>query len=275
MPCRPSAIILGLYLLTSSVACSNPSIGTQLSESQAHDVLRVLYSYNIPAVKETIANQNGKSPRFRITLPKAHMPRAIELLHAHAMPRTPQPGFDDLLDTSRLIPGVNEDKIRYITAVAGELAETLETIEGVISARVHIAPVQQEALPLDTTTQAQPRASVFIKYAQGNKRFDQEQVKSMVVGAVQDLRKEHISVVSIPSRLAQSKAFPSLLNLGPLATTASSMPVLKLTLGGLLGLNILLGAALLWMIRKRGQKQDISTQGVTGKTPSGSVSKPT
>ena len=101
------------------------------------------------------AAARARAARFTLRVARGDGARALDLLRALGLPREPRHGFSETYGQPSLIPTASEERARYVDALAGEIERTLESVDGVVSARVHL--VLEEADPL--AVDAKPRAA--------------------------------------------------------------------------------------------------------------------
>lgn len=227
--------LLGLALLLGG--CES-AVETGLSEEAANAVVVALHESSIGARKEE--QPGGEEPQFTVLVPQDDVATALQVLRAAQLPRQSTPGFAELYGEPGLVPTANEEKARYSAALAGELSQSLETIDGVLRARVHLALPERRVLALDAP-EPRPRASVLITYEGPSKPYEDESVQALVAGAVDGMAEDQVAVVGVLSVPPES-AQVSLTRVGPFAVSRGSATPLKLALGGALVLHALLAA---------------------------------
>ena len=137
-----------------------------------------------------------------------------------------------------------------MSALSGELAETVKRIDGVLDARVHLAIPDKRTLVLDENP-PEPRASVLIKYQAGTMPFDPEDIQSLVAGAVEEMPSQNVAVIGVPS-LRYEQANKGLVTIGPIAVTEGSVSTLRMVLLGCVVIFILLAVMVLFALRRKG-----------------------
>jgi type III secretory pathway lipoprotein EscJ len=147
------------------------------------------------------------------------------------------------------------------SVAAPELApseRSLESVAGVLSARVHLAVARRDPLA-GAAELAKPTASVLLTYRGSAPPISEQDVRRLVAGAVQEMTPESVSVVQAHAELDRS-GDDALARFGPFTTSASALPKLRLLLGGAAALNIVLVAAVLalWS-RHRGVRRSLPT----------------
>ena len=237
------------FLAIFVIGCQTP-VQNRLAESQANEIIVALHKHGVGATKK--ASQGATADgRFDVFVTSGDLGKALNILSAADLPRESDPGLNDIFGQGGLVPTVTEERARYHSAIAGELAESIERIDGVLDARVHLAIPDRRTFVLDETPPS-PRGSVLIKYRPGNAPYDVEAIRALVAGAVEDMQKESIAVIGVPSA-AVVESGSSLSSLGPLSIAPGSMLPLRIILGTLLLCIVGLAGLLAWAMRRRGK----------------------
>ena len=226
-----------LLLALALGGCARQELYGQLSERQANEMVALLQGAGIDAKKEP-----REAGQFAITAQQENFGRAIELLHAHGYPRGSFDNVGQMFKKEGFVSSPVEERARLTYAMSQELANTLQTIDGVVVARVHLAVPEKDPL----ADKAKPAsASVFIKYRPGRDLSSQiGQMKALVVNGVEGLPYENVTVALFPAEAAPApRALPVA------AADALSMP-LALAAGA--GAVAVLAGAALWWWRRRG-----------------------
>lgn len=220
-----------------------------LDESSANEALAALSRAGIAA--EKTAAEGGQAAGFGVRVPRGEAARALDVLRAQGVPRGRRQGFAEVYGKSSLIPTPSEERARYLEALAGEIERTLETAEGVVTARVHLVPEEADPMALDGRPKTTARAAVLIKAAGGRTPLAETDIQKLVAGSVPGLDATAVAVVVTPAPEWQANGVGPLASVGPIRVTPSSRPVLVTTLGVGLGIIALLGALLLIALRRR------------------------
>ncbi|HEX6362720.1 MAG TPA: type III secretion inner membrane ring lipoprotein SctJ [Albitalea sp.] len=230
-----AALIAALVLLA---GCSDQELYSQLSERQANEMVAVLRSVGIDAEKRS---QEG---RFSVHTAVSEFPRAVRELSAQGLPREQFDTMGSVFKREGFVSSPLEERARLVHALSQEISSTVASIDGVVSARVHL--VVPERNPL--ADKAQPAAaSVFIKH-RPEKDFSSQvaQIKALVVNSIEGLPYDNVTVALFPAEPLPIPAAPAAGPLGP----AGTLPDAKLIAGGAGGGVLLIGGAWLMLRRK-------------------------
>lgn len=93
-----------------------------------------------------------------------------------------------------------DQRIHKLRAIQGELQRTISSIEGVMSARVHIVTPQQSLFVED---KKEPTAAIYLRFKQ-NSRLNDKQIKGivhMVSRSVEGLKPDNITIIDNEGRM--------------------------------------------------------------------------
>lgn len=184
---RRVLILLPLLLL---VGCKS-SLFENLDENQANQIVAVLREHGIDGVKKRNADKT-----WSVSVDTEKMADATDITRDYALPRGGHANLGELFSRQGLITNPGEDQVRYVYGLTQELSETLEKIDGVLVARVHI--VQPERDPLMRQV-APPSASVMIRYRSDyNVDYMRDKIRSLVAGSVEGLSADHVYLTLVP-----------------------------------------------------------------------------
>ena len=222
-----------------------------LDEPSANEALATLEGAGIGAEKVVDDGAQG-SDRFALRVPRAEAPRALDVLRARGLPRERRHGFAEVYGQPSLIPTASEERARYLEATAGEIERTLEMVDGVVSARVHLVLEEPDPLALDSgKPRAAARAAVLVKIAGGRPPLAELDVQRLVAGSVPGLDPRAVAVVTTPAPIAEAGARGPLASVGPFRVTPSSRaPLIALFSAALATIGVLAGLLLL-SVRRR------------------------
>src|SRR5574341_884221 len=97
-----------------------------------------------------------------VSVDAADSGRARRVLAERELPWQRPPGFAEVFAKGSLIPTPVEERALYHHALAGELSRSLETLDGVVEARVHLALPAPG--PLRPEASRPPRGAVLVKF---------------------------------------------------------------------------------------------------------------
>jgi type III secretion protein J len=221
-----------------------------IDERAANDAARALEGAGIGA--EKVPEEGGVASgaaRFTVRVARGDGARALELLRAQGLPREPRRGFAETYGQPSLIPTPSEEQARYVDALAGEIERTLESIDGVVSARVHLVLEETDPLALDAKPRAAARAAVLLAERPGRTPVSREDVQRLVAGSVAGLDATAVAVV-VTAAPTTPEVAPVLAAVGPLRVTPGSRPLLVGALAAGIGLLALLATLLLVTARR-------------------------
>ena len=141
--------------------------------------------------------QAGKNATYSITVSSRTFSQAVEILKASGYPRKPIQNIGEIFKKEGFVSSPLEERARLNFAQSQELTQTIESIDGVVVARVHLALPEQD--PLEEAKKA-ASASVFVKYLRGTDLGKREaQIKALLVNSIEDLPYENVTVVLFPA----------------------------------------------------------------------------
>jgi type III secretion protein J len=233
---RP-ALLVWLALLA---ACGVPVAGG-LDDSEANRVFVALDRASIDATKEadpTVEN------RWRVEVTRDDLPRALAVLRQEDLPRRDPPTVVDAVAKGALVPSEAAEHAQLVAGIAGELERSLEGIDGVLTARVHLnVPAPN---PFRDEAPQRGSAGVLIEHRGPTPPLSADAVQRLVAGGVSGLIPADVVVVMLP-RAAPPAFEPgdALAHVGPIAVARASMRQLQAALVALIALVAILAGATL------------------------------
>jgi len=187
---RVRRVALILLLCPALLGSCSARIEHGLDEASANGIILALERAGIPASKEA----EPGSDTFSVSVPGRAVGQALEVLRAEGLPRRPEVGLE-AFDEPGWVPTATEERARYEHALAGELARSIESLDGVLDARVHVSVPARDALLPSDSPPPRPRASVLIQVDGKGSPLGTGDVRALVTGAIQGLAAEDVSVV--------------------------------------------------------------------------------
>ncbi len=230
------------YLLITAFAlllngCSDETVlNSNLSESDANDIIAALNHYHIAADKRV--EKSGVS----VLVSAADIERSVNILDSVGLPRKARTNLGEVFQKSGVISSPMEERARYIYALSQEVESTLSQIDGVIVARVHVV-LPERIAPGEPVQPAS--ASVFIKYADSlDPDSIEPRIRRLVATSIPGLvgrEDKDLAIVFVPAKAWRDQT--SVVNLGPLPLTSGQYSLVKI-LFSVLGLLLLIGLCL-------------------------------
>lgn len=158
-----------------------------LSEMDANAITALLLAHDIKV--EKVAGAEGT---WTLTIDESNMVRAVALLDANGLPKEKFTTLGEVFKKEGMISTPLEEKVRFMYALSQEVASTIAQLDGVLVARVHVVPQEQDSLGTNILPAS---ASVFIKYSpEADIESQVPKIKVMVENSIGGLKKENVSV---------------------------------------------------------------------------------
>jgi type III secretion protein J len=174
-----------------ALAACKVDLYTNLDERQANEMVAALARSGIPAERSL-----AKNGRLSIAVDQQRFAEAIEVLRAIGLPRNSYANLGEVFKNDGLVSSPVEERARLIFALSQELSESVSSIDGVLSARVHLALPENDLMK---RTLLPSSASVFIRYrADAPVPALVPQIKMLVTNGVEGLSYDKVAVVLVP-----------------------------------------------------------------------------
>jgi type III secretion protein J len=233
--------LLGVVVATLGLAGCRSDVLHGQSEQEANRVVAVLQEQGIMATKEPDDAEQGT---WKVLVSRRDVPRVWSILQEYRLPSSPGRRFQDVFGKSKLVVAPIEEKALFLEALQGELSHTLESITGVVSARVHVAVPETD---LSGQATSEPKASVMLEFhpdASGAAPVHEDEVRRLVASGVTDLSPENVAVVMRPILIQRSQQAYDFVAFGPLVVAAPSVGTLKMFAIGVVLVVVALGVIL-------------------------------
>ena len=228
--------LLGALLFA---GCNVP-VAAGLEEADASQAVVALERSGIAAEKERDPEKEGS---FRVLVPRDDAASALTSLAAEGLPPRPAPGVLDALGKGSMVPSRLAEHARLVSGTGGELERSLKALDGVVSARVHLAVPPHDPLALGEEPET-ASASVLIRHRGATPPVAMSDVQRLVAGAVPGLSPERVSVVMTSAPTLTAPPGRELARFGPVTVTRSSVSPLRL----IVGVGVLLNALLVGVV---------------------------
>jgi len=239
MPLRSSRPLLLAMLCLLLVACTRTPLLQGLDERQANEVVAVLLRHNISADKHL----NGKAG-FSVTVGQGDLAEAIDLVQAHNLPSAPRTQIASQFPSDAMVSTPLGERARLLSAIEQRLEESLATLDGVHTARVHVS---YDAGPVEGSLQqrkppAMHVAALLVHVPGADEQALLQSVKRFLRNAFVDVAYDNVSVVLTPAQATRTLAVtPAEHYAGPWRSLLLPLALLAL-----------LGGAV-WLLRRSGR----------------------
>jgi type III secretion protein J len=232
-----------IALLLALAACGEQELYSKLSERQANEMVAVLRSANLAGEK-----QPQEGGLYTVVTSGKDFPAAVRTLSAQGYPREQFDSMGKVFKREGFVSSPLEERARLVHALSQEIANTINNIDGVVTARVHL--VVPERNPLADKPQP-AAASVFIKH-RPDRDLSAEipQIKALVVNSIEGLAYDNVTVALFPAESlpGDPKPAPASAAVREMRQTPLALPLVSSAGLGALALS---GGGLMWWRRRR------------------------
>ncbi len=197
--------LLRLLPLALLLAGCTVELQHDLSEDDANDIYVLLQKNGCDPKK---LKEEGAEGKYVISVPKAMVKQAAELLRANSLPRPQADGLHIFAKMKGMIPTATEERAMFVEALGGEVSNSLNHVPGVLEARTIVMIPESNDLT-QPDKKPLPSASVFIKYRSGpdgSAPLTDAQIKEFVATAVPEMRKESVTVLQKQAAVVEAEA---------------------------------------------------------------------
>ena len=185
--CRVSRVALVSAALLLAGCDKETTLHAGLAEQQANLVMAALLDAGIGCHKSA-----GEEGTWDVSVAESRFADAVNLLRKAGLPRNDHQGIGEVFKKTGMISSPSEERIRFMDALAQDIAKTISGIEGVVDARVHIVLPENDPFARHVMPSS---AAVAIR-----SRWDADltdvipSVKGLVKNAIEGLQYEKIMV---------------------------------------------------------------------------------
>ena len=191
---RRASLLLLLTACSFLTGCGTVDLYSRLTETETNEMIAILRRRGIEAEKAA-----SEENTWTIKVATDRFSEAVEILKAQGYPREKFTNMATVFKKSGLVSSPAEERIRFMSALSEEIAETLTHIDGVLTARVHINLPNSD--PFSEKAQ-QSSAAVFIRYrADRNLQNSALQIKTLVVNSIEGLSLDKVSLALFPAEM--------------------------------------------------------------------------
>jgi type III secretion protein J len=190
MRSAPLRCLLFLVLLGAS-ACRE-RIQHGLDERQANELQTVLVERGLDARK---VPEQGKKPTWAIEVADAQSSDAVRILAELGLPRAAAETGCDVFGGSGLVRSPLEEQVCRVRGMERELEKTLQTVDGVLLARVHLVVPPP---PRPGQAPSPSKASAMLRTEPGNAervRKSADTLRALIAGGVEGLSPDAVSLL--------------------------------------------------------------------------------
>ncbi|QFT33944.1 Yop proteins translocation lipoprotein J precursor [Labrenzia sp. THAF82] len=193
---KENAIRLLLLFGCILMAGCRQDLYTGLSEQEANGMLSVLMANGI-SVEKRYNGDDGVS----LLVDETDLAPAIGILSENGYPKTARDSIGSVFQKSGIMSSPFEERVRYIHALGEEVSGTLNEIDGVLTARVHIVLPEKPELGEDVVPSS---AAVFIKHSKNvDLDFITPQIRRLVSNSIQGVEYDSVTVVLVEAEPPQ------------------------------------------------------------------------
>jgi type III secretion protein J len=209
-----------------------------VDDGEANAVTVTLDRAGIDSQKEADPASEGK---FRILVARDDAAPAISVLRDEELPRPHTKGVLEAVGQGALVPSQASEHAQYVAGLQGDLEHTLNGVEGVLKARVHLNLPAPDPLKLGGSP-SKASASVLLEHRGSTTPMTAEAMQRLVAGGAPGLAVTDVAVLLVPRIARADKPDTRLAHVGPFTVARGS----KVPIQGTLVLLILAVLALLF-----------------------------
>jgi type III secretion protein J len=185
--CRALIVAVALAAMLLAGCDKEATLHSGLGERQANLVMAALLDAGI-----TCRKTPGEEGTWNVLCSEAKFAQAVNLLERQGLPREPRQGIGEVFKKTGMISSPSEERIRFMDALAQDIARTISMIEGVVDARVHVVLPENDPFARNTLPSS---AAVAIRSRWNADITDLvPSVKALVKNAIEGLQYEKIQV---------------------------------------------------------------------------------
>ncbi|WP_052044882.1 type III secretion system inner membrane ring lipoprotein SctJ [Candidatus Arsenophonus nilaparvatae] len=179
-----------IWLLLLLTGCHEQELLKNLDQNQANEVIALLQQNNIDAYKKESAKSG-----YIIYIEKEDFIPAVDLINRYGLPRKPRLEIAQMFPSDSLVSSPLAEKARLYSGIEQRLAQSLHSIEGIVTAHVHIS---YELNSIESKKEQKYHVSALIKYNDTIKDVNLliNDIKRFLKNSVNGVSYDDISVVT-------------------------------------------------------------------------------
>lgn len=178
-----------VFIAFLAAACQAELYGG-LSQRDANEMIAILARHGIEAKREPAGTQ------FRVTVEEGQLAAAADVLRQAGLPRETYKSLGEIFPGDGLIISPYEQRVRMMYAQNQEMGQTINAIDGVAQARVHVVMPELDLRGMPMT---KPSASVVVHHRQDVDVPElATKIKTLVANGVQGLNPKDVAVSFFP-----------------------------------------------------------------------------
>jgi len=184
-----------MVLLLTLAGCTR-QLETGLTQNDAQQIVVVLRENGIVATTETDPSQKKDAAAWVVNVrgQSDTLVRAWKILGENGLPREKVKGLDEIFANSGVVPTAAEEKARLLSGLNGELTRTLDSVSGVVDARVQVVLPDNTPL-IDKSEQSPPTASALIQFRGEQPPLKDVEVENLIARSIEGLSPDNVAVV--------------------------------------------------------------------------------
>lgn len=235
--------------------CNSQELYSKLNERQANEMVAALREAGIDSEKK------AADGTFSVLIAAKDFGAAVNTLKAQGLPKNEFQSLGQVFKQGGMVSTPTEERARMLYALSQELSNTIANIDGVITARVHLAMPEKNPM-IDKVRPS--GASIFIKHRADRDLTSQvAQIKALVVNSIEGLPYDNVTVALFAAEgTAGEAARPATparnvkqvsAQAAPASTvpTASARSTATLASGAAVGLLAFGSGGFIWLRRRR------------------------
>jgi type III secretion protein J len=186
---RAVSLAMAAACAVTLASCQTELLSNQ-DQEHANDIVATLRRAGI--VADRVTGKNG----ITVYVEQSSFALAWEVLQDNGLPRKDRVTIMDIFKGDGLVSSPMKEKAQMIFAMSQDLTTTLEKIDGVLTARVHLVlpendPLRQQLVPSSAAVFLRHRANVALNELV-------PQVKQLVANSISGLSYDKVSVILVP-----------------------------------------------------------------------------